>query len=253
MIQMFIFNLVALLISPMAKAKPVVFVITNQSSFEVDGKTKSTGVWLSEFTKPYYTLKDAGVEVELASLNGGRPPIDPRSLSGLSDTEQKYNNRFINDRDLQISFSNTKELKNLKPNNYDAIVFPGGHGPMFDLAKSKVSQTFTRKVYENGGLVGAICHGPAALVDVQLSDGKYLLDGVSATGFTNSEEIAVKLDKEMPFLLETRMRKRGAKFQSAKENFNPKVVADGRIVTAQNPPSAIEFGKTLVSKLKAAK
>ncbi len=212
---------------------------------KVDGKEKPTGLWLSEFTKPYYTLKDAGFDIVLASPKGGKPPIDPRSQQGRKGSEKEFNDRFMADKKLQTKFEKTKSLSDLKPSDFKAIVFPGGHGPMFDLAIDKTSQKFVSSIYESGGVVGALCHGPAALVNVKLSTGKYLIDGKKVTAFTDSEERAVNLDKAMPFLLETKMRERGSQFFAADKNFGPKVIQDGRLITGQNPASALEFGKSL--------
>lgn len=240
----------ALAFSSKKPAKPVLFVMTNQATMVVDGESKPTGMWLSEFTKPYFSVVDAGHKVVLASPKGGTPPIDPRSTASQSESEKKFNDRFFNDKDLQKAFKNTRVLSELKAKDYSGIIFPGGHGPMFDIAVDPTSQSFVSKIYESGGVVGALCHGPAALVNVKLSDGSHLVSGKKVTAFTDAEERAVNLDQAMPFMLETDLRAKGAEFVAAKDNFAAKVIQDGRVITGQNPASALEFGEKLTEVLK---
>jgi putative intracellular protease/amidase len=204
--------------------KRVLMVVTSHGEI---GEGHPTGIWLSEFAEPYEVFKGRGFEVTVASIRGGKAPIDPRSLSG--ENEAKWKDAI---RELEV----TRPLAEVSPEGYDALFLPGGHGTMFDFPGSEALQARVREFFESGRVVAAVCHGPAGLVDVKLSSGEYLVKGKKVTAFTNEEERAVKLDAVMPFLLEDRLREHGARFEAAPKWANH-VEVDGRLVTGQNPQS----------------
>jgi putative intracellular protease/amidase len=171
--------------------------------------------------------------------------MDPAS----KDLKDPQNKKFFENKDLMKQLSNTVALKKIKASEYDAIVFAGGHGTMWDFHNSEVLNKLAAKIYERGGVVAAVCHGPAALVNIKLSNGDYLIKDKKVTGFTNKEEDIVELSSQMPFMLETELVKRGAKFSSAAP-WKEKVVVDGRLITGQNPASAGALGVEIVNKLK---
>jgi len=208
----------------------VILVLTNHGTIGDTGEP--TGFYLPEAAHPWGVFEDAGWSVTLASPAGGPAPIDPRSLEDI-DTESQA---FLEAYAQRGTVPDTEALGDLDWRRYDAVFFAGGHGTMWDFPDHPAVQGAAARIYEQSGVVAAVCHGPAALVNAR-ADGSWLLDGRRATGFTNSEERAVDLADEMPFLLETRMRERGAEFEGA-HDFERKVVTDGRVVTGQNPASA---------------
>lgn len=229
-----------------AAADKVLYVLTNHAAL---GETnKRTGFFLSELTHPYYKIKDAGYEIELASPLGGPAPIDPKSL----DLKDKTNQRFFKDTKLLGEIQTTKKLSEVDLSTYKAVVFAGGHGTMWDFPKSMDVKNAVKTIYEGGGVVAAVCHGPAALVDIKLSNGKYLVDGKKLAVFTDEEEKVVKLEKVVPFLLESKLLKQGGKKFSG-EPWTENAVVDNRLVTGQNPQSASKLGKLVVEELKKLK
>jgi putative intracellular protease/amidase len=216
--------------------KPVLFVMTSHGSKGNGGE--ATGYYLSEVTHPLAELQQAGLTVEFASIQGGEPPVD-----GL-DLNDPINARYWNDAQFRSRVANTRRLADVEPTRYAAIFFAGGHGAMWDFPLSPAVNSVTRAIYEAGGVVGAVCHGPAALVNVTLSDGTYLVSGKKVAAFTDSEEHAVKLEKVVPFLLASTLSQRGAAHQPAPD-WNAKVVVDGRLVTGQNPQSASGVGQAM--------
>jgi putative intracellular protease/amidase len=226
-----------------AANKKILLVVTNHEQLGTTGK--KTGYYLPEVAHPYFKFIEAGHKVVFASPKGGRAPMDPKSKD-LKDLENK---KFYENKELMKQLDNTVALKDIDAKDYAAIVFAGGHGTMWDFNNSDTLNKLTASIYEKGGVVAAVCHGPAALINVKLSNGKYLLKNKSVTGFTNKEEDIVQLSAQMPFMLETEMIKRGAKFSSA-EPWKEKVVVDGRLVTGQNPASAGELGSQIVKILK---
>lgn len=222
----------------------VLFVLTNHG--EMGDTGTKTGYYLSEVTHPWHVLTEAGYAVEFASPAGGLAPADPKSL----DMDDPVNARFWNDEGLRAQLENTMPVADADPSKYDAVFFPGGHGTMWDLADSEALARTAAAVYESGGVVGAVCHGPAGLLNIRLSDGSYLVEGKRVAAFTNEEEAAVELTDVMPFLLETALRERGAEFVGA-PNWQANVVADGRLVTGQNPASATGVGEEIVRLLDA--
>lgn len=202
----------------------------------------STGYYLSEVSHAYYVFKDAGLQVEFTSPEGGRSPIDGYKL------KDDLNRRFVNDPEAQKAITNAIPAADIDPEKYRAIYYAGGHGTMWDFPTDGNLQHISRSIYEQGGIVSAVCHGPAALVELELSNGKYLVDGKTLTAFTNEEERAGQLEEVVPFLLETKLMFQGASFKEA-PIYQEKVVVDGRLVTGQNPASAKGAAKEIVDLL----
>lgn len=219
-----------------ASLKPVLFVLTSHG---VKGSTgQPTGYYLGEVTHPLAELEAAGIAVEFASIQGGEPPVD-----GL-EVDDALNARYWNDAGFRAAVRDTLALDAVDASRYSAIFFAGGHGAMWDFPVSDAVRRVTREIFEAGGAVAAVCHGPAALVNVTLSDGAYLVAGKRVSAFTDEEEAAVGLSDVVPFLLASTLRERGALHQSA-PNWSRQVVVDGRLVTGQNPQSAGAVGAAL--------
>lgn len=217
-------------------AKPVLIVLTSHG---VKGRTgKPTGFYLGEVTHPMAVLEDAGIPVELASIQGGEPPVD-----GL-DLDDRTNERYWNDEDFREKLRTTPTLASIDPKRYAAILFAGGHGAAWDFPDNPAVQQQTRAIWEQGGIVAAVCHGPTALVNVKLADGSYLVAGKHVAAFTDDEERAVKLDKVVPFLLATTLTQRGAIHHPA-PNWTANTMVDGHLVTGQNPQSAHGVGEAV--------
>ncbi|MEH6419350.1 type 1 glutamine amidotransferase domain-containing protein [Pseudomonas sp. CGJS7] len=222
--------------------KPVLFVLTSHG---VKGATgQPTGYYLGEVTHPLTELEAADIAVEFASIQGGEPPVD-----GL-EAEDALNARYWNDPGFRAAVRQTLKLDEVDASRYSAIFFAGGHGAMWDFPTSDAVQRVTREIYEAGGAVAAVCHGPAALVNVRLSDGTALVAGKRVSAFTDEEERAVGLGDVVPFLLASALSERGALHQPA-PNWNPQVVTDGRLITGQNPQSASGVGAALRELLLA--
>jgi putative intracellular protease/amidase len=222
--------------------KPVLMVLTSHAGLGDTGKP--TGFFLGELTHPLEVFEKAGVPVELASIKGGQPPVD-----GL-DLDDPVNARYWNDPEFRAKLSATKRLADVNPNDYAGVYFSGGHGTMWDFPDDEAVQKTARALYEAGVPVGAVCHGPAALVNVKLSDGSYLVAGKEVSAFTNDEEGKVGLTKVVPFLLATKLEERGAKHLPAPD-FEKQVVVSGRLVTGQNPASAAGVAEKMVEILKS--
>ena len=232
---------------PTEDAPRILVVVTNHGHMEMpDGTTKPTGYWLAEVTHPWEHFVDAGFTVDFASPEGGFSPMDPRSF----DLEDATNRRFWEDLEAVQSLVHNHALGDLDPEVYDAVYFAGGHGTMWDFPGQEAVENAIREVWRDGGVVAAVCHGPAALVDVRLDDGTPLVAGRRVTAFSNSEEEAVGLTRVVPFLLVDRLEERGAEVVTA-DDWQGKVVVDGRLVTGQNPSSAAEAGARIVEMLRA--
>lgn len=223
--------------------KKILCVVTSNDVKDSTGIP--TGFWLGELTHPMKKFEDAGFETVIASIKGGKPPIDKDSL----DFSDEVNKKFWDDANFQKKYEHSLKLDEVNPKDYAAIFFAGGHGVMWDFPDSPAVDKVTREIYENGGIVSAVCHGPAALVNVKLSDGKYLVDGKNVTGFTNGEEEEVQATKIVPFLLADKLNEHGAKHH-AEKNWSNHVEVDGRLVTGQNPASAAAVGDEVVKLLK---
>jgi putative intracellular protease/amidase len=227
---------------PAAQPEPVLMVLTSHGMLGDTGQT--TGFFLGELTHPLEVLAKAGIPVEFASIKGGEPPVDGLEL------EDPVNARYWNDKSFREKLSATKKLSDLDPSRYSAVFYVGGHGTMWDFPDDVAVQNIARELYEAGSPVGAVCHGPAALVNVKLSDGSYLVAGKQVAAFTNSEEEKVGLAKVVPFLLASKMEERGAKHLPAPD-FQKQVVASGNLVTGQNPASAAGVAEKMVELLRA--
>ncbi|MGD8912304.1 MAG: type 1 glutamine amidotransferase domain-containing protein [Candidatus Thiodiazotropha sp.] len=223
--------------------KPVLFVLTSHGTKGSSGEP--TGYYLAEVTHPLAVLEEAGIEVEFASIQGGEPPVDGLDLEDTTNARYWNNDRFRN------GVSHTQRLQDVDPTGYSAIFFAGGHGTMWDFPSNPDVQRVTREIFENNGPVGAVCHGPSALLNVTLSDGSYLVAGKRISAFTDSEERAVQLDGVVPFLLASELSARGAEHQPAPD-WNCSVTVDGRLVTGQNPQSATAVGEALRDLLLAS-
>ncbi|KIA83738.1 dimethylallyltransferase [Kaistella solincola] len=223
----------------------ILFVLTSHS--ELGNTGEKTGFWIEEFASPYYYLVDKGVDVVLASPNGGQPPIDPTSDKPENQTESTK--RFKADEELQEKLSKTHKLSEVSADNYDAVFYPGGHGPLWDLAESEVSAQLIEDFYTTGKPVSFVCHAPAALKNVKNADGEALVKGKKVTGFTNSEEELVKLTDVVPFLVEDMLKEKGAIYSKAGD-FEEYALEDGLLITGQNPASSEKVAEMLLAKLQ---
>ncbi|BFM42737.1 type 1 glutamine amidotransferase domain-containing protein [Flavobacterium sp. CFS9] len=225
-------------------AKKVLFVVTSNDKLGNTGE--KTGFWSEEFAAPYYELLDQGVEITIASPLGGQPPIDPKSADPASATEDTK--RFDADKTLQEKLKHTHKLSTINQKDYDAVFYPGGHGPLWDLVEDKNSIALIESFYTNKKPVAFVCHAPAVLKNVKVK-GEFLVKGKKVTGFTNAEEEAVGLTKVVPFLLEDALTKNGAAFSKA-ANWQPYAVEDGLLITGQNPASSKLVAGKLLQQLK---
>lgn len=203
---------------------------------------RSTGWYLPEAAHPWRAFTDAGYDVDVVSVRGGKPSMDG------ADTSDPVQQAFLDDPKIAAQLADTRRPDQVKAADYDAILYVGGHGTMWDFPGNKDLAGLARDIYEAGGAVAAVCHGPAGLVNITLSDGSYLVDGKNVAAFTNDEEEAVGLTEVVPFLLQSTLEERGAK-HSAAANFTSHVVTDGRLVTGQNPASATGVGEAIVKVL----
>jgi putative intracellular protease/amidase len=224
--------------------KRVAIVLTNHGQLGDTGRT--TGFFLSEATHPHEVFRAAGYEIDFLSPKGGPAPMD-----GV-DTADPINAAFLADASLVERTRRTVPLSEADPSRYDAVFFSGGHGTMWDFPEDATLQAFGVAIWERGGVVAAVCHGPAALVNMRRADGTYLVAGREISSFTDEEEVAVGLEKVVPFALESTLRARGARFVEA-PNFEPKVAVSDRIVTGQNPASATGTAEAVVTLLDAAR
>jgi len=219
----------------------ILFVVTSHNQLGDTGK--ETGFYLSEVTHPWEILSKAGYEIEFVSPKGGKAPVD-----GL-DLKDEVNRAFWENPVNRAKTENTQSPEQINPDDYIAIHYAGGHGTMWDFPDNEKLAQIASKIYENGGVVSAVCHGPAGLVNIKLSDGNYLIDGKKVNGFTNEEEKAVELENVVPFQLESKMIERGGKFEKS-GLWQDHVVVDGRLITGQNPQSAASLGKAVLKKLQ---
>ncbi len=222
--------------------KPILCVVTSHPIRGDSGEP--TGFAMVELTHPLEVFDKAGIRYEIASIRGGHPPIDFFDLSDAA------NAHYWKDKDFRSALADSLILKDLDPSRYSAVFFAGGHGTMWDFADNKAVQNVIRGIWEAGGIVSAVCHGPAALVNATLSDGSYLVAGKKLASFTDEEEAEVKYTKVVPYLLATTLKQRGALHQAA-PNWTENVVTDGRLITGQNPASAHGVGQALVDQLAA--
>jgi len=223
----------------------VLIVLTSHSDLGNTGQ--KTGFWIEEFAAPYYVLADAGVQITLASPKGGQPPIDPKSE--MADSQTAATHRFDKDEALNNQLAHTLILSDVKVEDYDAVFYPGGHGPLWDLANDKNSIALIESFYTHKKPVVFVCHAPGALIKVKLPNGEPLVKGKEVTGFSNSEEEAVQLTKVVPFLLEDEMKKLGGHYSKGAD-WGSYVKVDGLLITGQNPASSEAAAKALLEKLQ---
>ena len=222
----------------------ILMVLTSHD--ELGNTGRKTGFWLEEFAAPYYVFKDAGAEITLASPKGGQPPLDPKSAE--KDFQTPATGRFNNDPAAQAALAQTVALKTVAADDYDAIFYPGGHGPLWDLAEDKDSIALIEATYRKGKPVAAVCHAPGVLRHVRAADGTPLVQGKGVTGFTNSEEAAVGLTEVVPFLVEDELRKIGGNYSKGAD-WQPYFIVDGKLVTGQNPASSEPAARALLKLL----
>ena len=221
----------------------ILFVVTNHGQLGDTGK--ETGYFLREVSYPHKALTEAGYEIDFVSPKGGAAPMDPIS----KDLDDEVNKAFVENEGIMTALQNTLLPEIVDTDDYVAIFYAGGHGTMWDLPDCEALAQIAITIYEKGGAISAICHGPAGLVNMKLSDGSYLVDGKRVASFTDEEEHAVELENVVPFLLASKLQERGA-IQTKADNFKSHVEVDGRLVTGQNPPSAKDIGEALVMVLE---
>lgn len=222
----------------------ILVVLTSHDKLGDTGK--KTGFWLEELAAPYYAFVDAGAELTLASPKGGQPPLDPKSSDPASQTDATR--RFEADAAAVKALAHTKKLADVSIKDFDAVFYPGGHGPLWDLAGDPASIRLIESAIKAGKPVGAVCHAPAVLRDVKGADGKPLVDGKAVTGFSNAEETAVGLTQVVPFLVEDMLKARGGRYSKAAD-WHSHVETDGLLVTGQNPASSEAAAHALLKLL----
>ncbi len=223
----------------------VLMVLTSHSDLGNTGK--KTGFWLEEFAAPYYIFKDAGADVVLASPAGGQPPLDPKSDS--ADFQTELTQRFKADPAAQRELANTLKLDSVRQDDFDTVFYPGGHGPLWDLAESQTSIALIEAFNRAGKPIGFVCHAPGVLRHVKAASGEPLVKGRQVTGFTNGEEADVELTDIVPFLVEDELSALGANYQKG-PNWGSFIVEDGTLITGQNPGSSEAVAKALVAALR---
>ncbi|HZX69546.1 MAG TPA: type 1 glutamine amidotransferase domain-containing protein [Rhodanobacter sp.] len=223
----------------------ILMVLTSHDQLGNTGK--KTGFWLEEFAAPYYVFKDAGAKITLATPRGGQPPIDPMSDDASAQTEATR--RFKGDEAAQALLASTHKLPDVAADDFDAVFYPGGHGPLWDLAEDADSIALIETTLAAGKPVAAVCHAPGVLRHVKSADGHFVVQGKSVTGFTNTEEEAVGLTQVVPFLVEDMLKQNGGSYSKAGD-FQPYVVTDGLLITGQNPASSEPAAQALLKMLR---
>ncbi|WP_299297038.1 type 1 glutamine amidotransferase domain-containing protein [uncultured Tateyamaria sp.] len=225
--------------------KKILMVLTSHDKLGDTGE--KTGFWLEEFAAPYFAFRDAGIDVELASPAGGQPPLDPKS--NVPDFKTDDTHRFEADAEAKALLANTKKLADVREADYDAIFYPGGHGPMWDLVNDQTSIDLIEAFWAQNKPVSAVCHGPIVLANAKDPQGEYIVKGRKVTGFSNTEEEAVGLTKVMPQLLEDTLIARGGQYASL-EDWTAHAQRDGNLMTGQNPNSSHAVAELVVEALK---
>ena len=223
----------------------ILMVLTSHDQLGDTGK--KTGFWLEEFAAPYYVFKDASAQIVLASPKGGQPPLDP--ASDAPDAQTPATTRFRADKLATAALANTRKLADVLDEKFDAVFYPGGHGPLWDLAEDRDSIRLIETMYAAGKPVAAVCHAPAVFRYANADNGAPLVQGKSVTGFTNTEEAAVGLTNIVPFLVEDMLRQNGGKY-SKKGDFQPYAITDGNLVTGQNPASSESAAHAVLDLLR---
>jgi putative intracellular protease/amidase len=222
----------------------ILMVMTSHDQLGNTGR--KTGFWLEEFAAPYFTFKDAGVEVTICSPKGGQPPVDPKSDTPEGKTV--LTERFKADPSAQQVLANTATLASVNADDYDAVFYPGGHGPMWDLAEDPKSIALIERFYNSGKTVAFVCHSPGALRHVKVN-GEPLVKGKRVSGFTNSEEAAIGLTDVVPFLVEDELKRLGGHFEKV-DDWQVLSIVDGRLITGQNPASSKSVAEKLIKALQ---
>ncbi|MGB8601211.1 MAG: type 1 glutamine amidotransferase domain-containing protein [Rhizomicrobium sp.] len=220
----------------------ILMVMTSHDALGNTGK--KTGFWLEEFAAPYYTFLDAGAEITVASPAGGQPPLDPKS--DLPDFQTALTHRFKADPAAQKVLANTVKLDTVRQEDFDTVFYPGGHGPLWDLAESPVSIRLIESFERAGKPIGFVCHAPGVLKNVKAANGDPIVKGRTVTGFTNGEEAAVELTDVVPFLIEDTFIAQGADYRKGPD-WAPFIVEDGKLITGQNPASSEGVAKALIA------
>lgn len=223
----------------------ILIVLTSHDTLGDTGR--KTGFWLEEFAAPYYAFLDAGAKITLASPQGGQPPLDPKSDDPDAQTDDTR--RFQKDAQAQRVLASTHRLSEVQPSDFDAVFYPGGHGPLWDLAEDAKSVELIETMLAAGKPVAAVCHAPGVLRHAKTADGKPLVQGRQVTGFSNAEEAAVQLTDVVPFLVEDELKKLGGLYSSGPD-WQPHVVSDGLLITGQNPGSSVGVAEALLERLK---
>lgn len=224
----------------------ILMVLTSHDKLGDTGN--KTGFWIEEFAAPYYVFTDAGAEVTLASPSGGQPPIDPNSQG--EDAQTDATRRFDKDDKAQQKLASTCKLDEVQVDDFDAIFYPGGHGPLWDLTNDKQSIHLIEQFWSKGKPVSAVCHAPAVLLNAKTPSGDPIVQGRTVTGFSNSEEDAVGLTDVVPFLLEDELGRKGGHYRKV-DDWQPYAVQDGMLITGQNPASSEQTAERLLDVLRA--
>jgi len=225
----------------------ILMVLTSHDQLGDTGR--KTGFWLEEFAAPYFVFRDAGADLTLASPKGGQPPLDPKS--DLPENQTEAMARFKKDETAQKALAHTVRLADVKAEDFDTVFYPGGHGPMWDLAESPISVALIESFYNSGKPVALVCHAPGVLRHVTYR-GEPLVKGKRVTGFTNEEEEEVQLTKVVPFLVEDELKRLGAVFEKV-PNWQPFSIVDGHLITGQNPASSTSAAQALLMMIAAEK
>ena len=221
----------------------VLMVLTSHDQLGTSGQ--KTGFWLEEFAAPYYVFKDANADITIASPKGGQPPLDPKSDE--EDFQTNATRRFKTDSDAQSVLANSMKLADISAADFDAVFYPGGHGPLWDLAEDRDSIELIEMMSSANKTIAAVCHAPAVFRHTKGSDGSALVEGKSMTGFSNSEEETVQLTEIVPFLLENELQALGANY-SKSSDWHPYIVTDGNLITGQNPASSEEAARAVLAR-----
>ncbi|SEA13858.1 type 1 glutamine amidotransferase domain-containing protein [Psychroflexus halocasei] len=227
-----------------SKQQNILIVLTSHE--ELGNTGRKTGFWIEEFTTPYYYLIDNGAKATLASPKGGQPPVDPTSAQDENQTESTK--RYENDEALKKQLKSTLKLSEVSVKDYDAVFYPGGHGPLWDLAESEESAKLIEDFYKADKPISFVCHAPAALKKVKNQSGEALVKGKKVTGFTNSEEEAAGLTSVVPFLVENMLKEKGAIYSKV-DDFEAYAIQDGLLITGQNPASSKKVAELLLKEL----
>jgi putative intracellular protease/amidase len=227
-------------------SKNILIVLTSHDQLGNTGK--KTGFWLEELAAPFYVLKDAGATLTLASPKGGQPPLDPKSDEEGFQTDATR--RFKDDADANAQLASTQKLSEVDAANFDAVFYPGGHGPLWDLVSDTDSLRLIEDFWASNKPVATVCHAPAVLLNAKDRNGTYIVQGKDVTGFTNTEEAAVELTDVVPMLVEDALIDRGAKFKR-KDDWTPYARQDGKLITGQNPASSAAVAELLLAELQA--